>query len=365
MATWKKNARTTLAGLMMAGMASGVALGYPEGGDKAKNDLAAALEKVPPEVREKVKAEFDKIRAEAEKMRDQAMEAQKQARQHLEQFEKDAKIQAERIQRSAKAEVERVQRDAMAQIERVQNEVRRAMEAREHQANAPRVVEGQKLAEIPNGEGRPRQEVRREMRVEVRKEGDGEPKVMVFENGKPLPPDAAQGRVNLQFKAPEIDLSKLPPEKREAIEKARKEFKEAEARFDEANKKLAKAEGREPRAIVIGEGHFIGKPVTVINVPGQEGMGRVEVRGFAVGDRLPGMPLPPGAIVRGDRLPRPPVPPAAPANPELEKRVSKAEKALDDILNELKKLREEEDDDDDDDDNKKENRRDKGRKGGK
>lgn len=364
MANWKKNARTTLAGLMMAGMASGVSQAYPEGGDKPKNDLGAMLEKVPPEVREKVKAEFERIRAEAEKVQHQAMEAQKQARQHLEQFEKDAKAQAERIQRNAKAEVERIQRDAREQIERVQNEVRRAMEAREREHNAGRPVESQKLADFEKGEGRQRQEVRREMRVEVRKEGDGEPQVRVFENGKPLPPDAAHGRVNMQFKAPEIDLSKLPPEKREAIEKARKEFKEAEARFDEANKKLAKAEGREPRAIVIGEGQFIGKPVEIINIPGHDGQARIEVRGFAVGDRLPGMPLPPGAVVRGDRLPRPPVPPAAPANPELEKRVSKAEKALDDILNELKKLREEEGDEDDDDD-KKENHRDKGRKGGK
>jgi hypothetical protein len=44
-------------------------------------------------------------------------------------------------------------------------------------------------------------------------------------------------------------------------------------------------------------------------------------------------------------MPRPPA--AGPGNPELEKRVSKAEKALDDILDELKKLRDDDDDDED------------------
>jgi hypothetical protein len=53
-------------------------------------------------------------------------------------------------------------------------------------------------------------------------------------------------------------------------------------------------------------------------------------------------------------MPRPPA--AGPGNPELEKRVSKAEKALDDILDELKKLRDDDDDDDDEDEPRKEHK---------
>ena len=329
MADWKKQTRTAMAGLVMAGMTSGVAFGYPDVKEKPKGDLGAVLEKVPPEVREKLKAEFEKIRAEAEKVRAEAMEAQKQARARIENLEREAKTQ-----------VERVQRDAKEQVERVHNEVRRQMEAMQRDRNAARVVEGQKLAEVKEGDGRPRQEIRREMRVEVRKEGDGEPKVQIFENGKPVDPATVdiRGRSNLLPLLPEVDLSKLPPEKRQAIEKARKEFKEAEVRFREASEKLAKTEGgNQPKVMVFTD---VTSGTAVL-----QGQPHIEVRAIPLGDRLPGMPLPPGAVVRGDRLPAAPVPPA---NPELERRVSKAEKALDDILNELKKLREEEEDEDED-----------------
>jgi hypothetical protein len=59
-------------------------------------------------------------------------------------------------------------------------------------------------------------------------------------------------------------------------------------------------------------------------------------------------------------MPRPPA--AGPGNPELEKRVSKAEKALDDILDELKKLRDDDDDDDEDEPRKEHKGKDKKKK---
>ena len=320
MADLKKQARAAVAGLMMAGMASGVAFGYPDVKEKPKGDLGAVLEKVPPEVREKLKAEFEKIRAEAEKVRAEAMEAQKQARARIENLEREAKTQ-----------VERVQRDAKEQVERVHNEVRRQMEAMQRDRNAARVVEGQKLAEVKEGEGRQRQEIRREMRVEVRKEGDGEPMVQIFENGKPVDPATVdlRGRLNPMVSSPEKDLAKLPPEKREAIEKARKEFKEAEARFKAAAEKLAKTDGgNQPKVMVFTD---VTSGTAVL-----QGQPHIEVRAIPLGDRLPGTPLPLGAVIVGDRLPRPPVQPFGPGHPEL------------------KKLREEEyeEEEDDDDDEK-------------
>lgn len=331
MADLRRQARTALAGLVMAGMTSGVAFGYPDEREKPKNDLGAVLENVPPEIRQKLKAEIEKVRAEAEKVRNEAMEAQKAARTRMEQMEREIRGQAERVQR-----------DAKQQIERIQNDVRRQMEARERERYADREAQAKKA----HGDVEPqRNEVRREMRVEVRKDGDGEPKVQIFENGKPVDPNTVdvRGRMNGLAFVPEMDLSKLPPEKREAIEKARKEFKEAQVRMKEAAEKLAKTEGREQRNVII---------MTDVTAHGDVGhiLPQIQVQGVPIqpgammrGDRLPGMPIPPGVVVQGDRLPRPPLPPI---NPELEKRVSKAEKALDDILNELKKLREEEEDED-------------------
>lgn len=336
MSNWKRNARASVAGLMLVSMTTNAAFGYPDDKDKPKSDLNSVLEKVPPDVRAKIKAEMEKIRSEAEKVRNQAMEIQK-----------DARIQGERIQRESMHRAEEIQRDAKQQIERVQNEVRRAMEARERDHQ---------------GHDRPAQsEVRREMRVEVRKEGDGEPRVQIFENGKPVQGDVAHGRpatrvdVQMHPQPSEMDLSKLPPEKREVIEKARKEFKEAESKLKAAAEKLAKAEGREHSNVVIlrtdGPGKMGMGPGQVFVMPeGQPPIGF----GGGPGLRLPNMPLPPG-VGLGGRMPRTPAALAAPGNPELEKRVSKAEKALDDILDELKKLRDHATDDDDDDDDEKEN----------
>ena len=350
MSDWKRNARASVAGLMLVSMTTEAAFGYPDDKDKPKSDLTSVLEKVPPEVREKIKAEMDKIRAEAEKVRNQAMEIQK-----------DARIKGERIQRDAMQRAEEIQRDAKQQIERVQNEVRRAMEARErdqdHENHADR------------RDGRPqRNEVRREMRVEVRKEGDGEPQVQIFENGKTVQGFGLQSQPDVKFDVqmhpnhpPEMDLSKLPPEKREVIEKARKEFKEAEGKLKAAAEKLAKAEGRDHSNVVIlrtdgpGAAGVAHGQVFVMPADGQPHM---DFRG-GPGLRLPNIPLPPG-VGLGDRMPRPPVP--ASGNPELEKRVSKAEKALDDILDELKKLREDEDEDEDKDEHKEHKAKDKKKK---
>jgi gas vesicle protein len=346
MSDWKRNARASVAGLMLVSMTTGAAFGYPEDKDKPKSDLTSVLEKVPPEVREKIKAEMDKIRAEAEKVRNQAMEIQK-----------DARIKGERIQRDAMQRAEEIQRDAKVQIERVQNEVRRAMEARDKQAHHNHGPDGGQ-----------RNEVRREMRVEVRKEGDGEPQVQIFENGKPVQGNVVQGQPGMKLDVqmhpnhpPEMDLSKLPPEKREVIEKARKEFKDAEGKLKAAAEKLAKAEGRDHSNVVIlradgpgSAGMMAHGQVFVIPADGQP---PIDMRG--PGLRLPNIPLPPG-VGLSDRMPRPPA--AGPGNPELEKRVSKAEKALDDILDELKKLRDDDDDDDEDEPRKEHKGKDKKKK---
>ena len=206
------------------------------------------------------------------------------------------------------------------------------------------------------------------MRVEVRKEGDGEPQVQIFENGKPVQGFGLQSQPGVKFDVQmhpnhphEMDLSKLPPEKREVIEKARKEFKDAEAKLKAAAEKLAKAEGRDHSNVVIlradgpGAAGMAHGQVFVIPADGQPPIHMREP-----GLRLPNIPLPPG-VGLSDRMPRPPG--AGRGNPDLEKRVSKAEKALDDILEELKKLRD--DDDDDDDEQPKEHKgKDKKKKSG-
>ena len=348
MSDWKRNARASVAGLMLVSMTTEAAFGYPDDKDKPKSDLTSVLEKVPPEVREKIKAEMDKIRAEAEKVRNQAMEIQK-----------DARIKGERIQRDAMQRAEEIQRDAKVQIERVQNEVKRAMEARDKQADRNQ----------DRPDGGQRNEVRREMRVEVRKEGDGEPQVQIFENGKPVQGFGLQSQPGVKFDVQmhpnhphEMDLSKLPPEKREVIEKARKEFKDAEAKLKAAAEKLAKAEGRDHSNVVIlradgpGAAGMAHGQVFVIPADGQPPINMREP-----GLRLPNIPLPPG-VGLSDRMPRPPG--AGRGNPDLEKRVSKAEKALDDILEELKKLRDDEDDDDDDEQPKENKGKDKKKKSG-
>ena len=338
MRDWKRMAGTVMAGLMLAGIATGPIFGYPDDKpkDKPKTDVSSVLEKLPPDVREKIKAEMDRIRSESEKLRAQVIDIQQ-----------DARLHAERVQKETMARVEEIQQGAKRNEERMQNEMRRQLESREREQNQDRAREREKNQDrerqAQRSPARPdaeaRQEVRREVRVEVRKEGDSEPKVQIFENGKPVAPDQMRGRVgmnlNFQAKPPELDLSKLPPEKRQVIEKARKEFKEAEVKFRESAERLAKAEGRDqPGGFPVMPGMANGQIFVMPNA-GPNGQPNMQLRAFP-GGRLPGMPLPPGAG-RGDRLPRQPM-----VAPELEKRVSKAEKALDDILNELKRIREDE-----------------------
>ncbi len=328
MRDWKRMAGTVMAGLMLAGIATGPIFGYPDDKpkDKPKTDVSSVLEKLPPDVREKIKAEMDRIRSESEKLRAQVMDIQK-----------DARLHAERFQKETMARVEEIQQGAKRNEERMQNEMRRQLESREREQNQDRERQAQRSSARPDAEAR--QEVRREVRVEVRKEGDSEPKVQIFENGKPVAPDQMRGRVgmnlDIQAKPPELDLSKLPPEKRQVIEKTRKEFKEAEVKFRESAERLAKAEGRDqPGGFSVMPGMANGQIFVMPNA-GPNGQPNMQLRAFP-GGRLPGMPLPPGAG-RGDRLPRQPM-----VAPELEKRVSKAEKALDEILNELKRIREDE-----------------------
>ncbi|MFM1801439.1 MAG: hypothetical protein RJA81_791 [Planctomycetota bacterium] len=288
-----------------------------------RSDIGALLEKVPPELRERMTQELERVRAEAERIRRESME------------------KGERIQAEATERARQIRRDAEAQLERVRDEINRTREAAE--ARRERENHGEKV-ETPRNPTT----FSREVRVEVRKENGGKPEVKVFENGKPLPSDAPiTVHVVPEGEKSGIgpDLSKLPAEKRALIEKARDEFKKAQENLKKAAENLAKAEGREKANIMIFRAD--GPGAVFMAKPGAEGVPQIQLRGIPA-DRLPHLPLPPGA--RGDRIPLPPVPPVR--GVELEKRVSKAEKALDEILLELKKIREEADEDDDDDDEK-------------
>lgn len=315
---------TALASLVLTGLTTGSVFAYQ--GDSGKpsdrNDLGAILDKLPPETRDRIRQEIERIREDANRMKREALE------------------QSERIQAEAGEKARALRREAEAQLERMRRQ-----------------------KDQPKDESRPDEpkvSVSREVRVEVRKDGDSKPQIQIFKDGKPV--SAGEFQVDIKdnlagHDAQHLDLSKLPPEKREVIEKARAELKEAEARLRKAAENLAKAEGREKGSVMIFRAD--GPGAVIMGKPGAEGMPEIQLRGIP-GDRLPRMPLPPGAM--RDRLPRPPVPPAGAPGPELEKRVSKAEKALDEILNELKKLREESDDDDDDDDDKDHHQKEKGKK---
>lgn len=284
-----------------------------------RSDIGALLEKVPPELRERMTQELDRVRAEAERIRRESME------------------KGERIQAEAAERARQIRRDAEAQLERVRDEINRTREAAE--ARRERENHGEKVESPRNPTT-----FSREVRVEVRKENGGKPEVKVFENGKPLPSDAPiTVHVVPEGEKSGIgpDLSGLPAEKRALIEKARDEFKKAQENLKKAAENLAKAEGREKANIMIFKAD--GPGAVFMAKPDAEGLPQIQLRGIPA-DRLPHLPLPPGA--RGDRMPLPPIPPRG--GVELEKRVSKAEKALDDILLELKKIRQEADEDDDD-----------------
>lgn len=300
---------TALASLVLTGLTTGSVLGYQRDSGKPsdRNDLGAILEKLPPETRDRIRQEFERIREDANRMRREALE------------------QGKRIQAEASEKARELQREAEVQLERMRR-----------QTDQPKVE---------SRPDEPQVSVSREVRVEVRKDGDNKPQIQIFKDGKPVSAGEFQFEVKADHAghdAQHLDLSKLPPEKREVIEKARAELKEAEARLRKAAENLAKAEGREKGNVMIFRAD--GPGALIMGKPGAEGLPEIQLRGIP-GDRLPRMPLPPGAM--RDRLPRPPVPPADAPGPELEKRVSKAEKALDEILNELKKLRDESDDDDD------------------
>lgn len=317
-------------GLLLAALTASPALAWPDEAEKPsdkpsdksaeKKDLGAILEKLPPEIRERVKAELERVREETNQIRREAAE-------RGERLLDEATAKANELRRSAEKELDQL--------------IRQQAEAQEKaRAGKP---------ELPPVPSKPKEagKERHEVRVEVRKEGDAKPEVHVFRDGQPVSP-LIYGIGASEFPANGmlygyVDLSKFPPEKRAEIEKARAEFKRAEAHLREAAANLAKAEGRV-------------RSRTTTDSAGGLGLGYPPIppMGVIPGDRLPNIQLPPGAM--GDRLPLPPIQRQGPG-PELENRVSKAEKALDDILGELKKLREKSEDDDDDDDDKKEKKR--------
>lgn len=370
------------AGAMIFGLGVSGAMAFPD--DKAKEqggDLSAILEKLPPDIREKLLVEIERLREEAEKLKAESLERaerlksdaarkieemKRDAQERLEQVEVQLRSKADSAEAAAReqilkaraqAEQARAQAQEAAAKARAQAEKLHAEHAGDHHAAGDHVDKKSMTEErtvivrgVPGGDGK-NAEVQ-EMRVEVVKEdGKEKPVVRIFKNGKEVKADQMPGFVFEEM--PKVDvlreaanLEKLPPEKRAEIEKARDELKMAQEKLRIAAEKLAKIQGGKQGNVMIFRGQ-----------PGEP----IEVRPF-MGDRVPGVPLPPGAVGRADRLPRPPLPPMAPqppASPELEKRISKAEKALDDILLELKKLQEtrkdgEEDDDDDDDDDEKE-----------
>lgn len=323
-------------GLLLAALTASPALAWPDEAEKPsdkpsdksaeKKDLGAILEKLPPEIRERVKAELERVREETNQIRREAAE-------RGERLLDEATAKANELRRSAEKELDQL--------------IRQQAEAQEKaRAGKP---------ELPPVPSKPKEagKERHEVRVEVRKEGDAKPEVHVFRDGQPVSPlifgiGASEFPANGMLYG-YVDLSKFPPEKRAEIEKARAEFKRAVGHLREAEANLAKAEGRELGQVMIFRRDGRGMPGGVVP-PGLPPIGVIP------GDRLPNIPLPPGAM--GDRLPLAPIQRQGPG-PELENRVSKAEKALDDILGELKKLREksEDDDDDDDDDDKKEKKR--------
>lgn len=374
--------RALTAGAMIFGVGLSGAMAFPD--DKPKeqgSDLASILEKLPPDVRERLIAEIDRVRAEAEKLKAEAIERGEQlkveATKRLEEMKRDAQERMERVEVELRRKAESAEAGARQQIEkaRAQAEVARkqALEAAEkaraeaakqhdqhhgegHNVEKKSVTEERQVIVrgVPSGDGK-KGEIK-EMRVEVtRQDGQEKPVVRIFKDGKEVKSDELPAGFVFE-EMPKIDalregnLEKLPPEKRAEIEKARIELKEAQEKLRVAAEKLAKMQGGKSGNVMVFRG---------------EGMGPINVRPF-MGDRVPGVPLPPGAVGRGDRLPKPPimpVPPQPPAAPELEKRMSKAEKALDDILLELKKIQEnlEEEDDDDDDDDKEDEKKPKKR----
>lgn len=380
---------TLTAGAMIFGLGMSGAVAYPD--DKAKEqggDLSAILEKLPPDIREKLIVEIDRLRVEAERLKAESLERAERlkvdAAKKIEEMKRDAQERLEQIEVQLRSKAESAEAMAREQIlkARAQAELAKAQaqeaaakaraQAEKHHAehqgdhHADHHAEGDHHAkksvteerrvivrEVPGGEGK-NGEVQ-EMRVEVVKEdGQEKPVVRIFKDGKEIKADQLPGGLVIEDDLPKVDvlreaanLDKLPPEKRAEIEKAREELKMAQEKLRIAVEKLAKLQG--------------GRQGNVMIFRGQAG-GPIEVRPF-MGDRLPGVPLPPGAVGRADRLPRPPLPPMMPqppASPELENRISKAEKALDDILLELKKLQEnKKDDDEDDDDDEKEEKAEK------
>ena len=274
---------TALASLVLTGLMAGPVFAYQ--GDSGKpsdrNDLGAILEKLPPETRDRIRQEFERIREDANRMRREALE------------------QGERVKAEAGDKARQLRREAEAQLERMRDELNQQREF----AEANRQKDQPKVERRPD---EPQVSVSREVRVEVRKDGDSKPQIQIFKDGKPVSAGEFQFEVNadhLNHDAQQMDLSKLPPEKREVIEKARAELKEAEARLRKAAENLAKAEGREKGSVMIFRADgpagavFMGKP-------GADGMPEIQLRGIP-GDRLPRMVLPPRAM--GDRMPRPPV----------------------------------------------------------
>ncbi|MBI1321980.1 hypothetical protein GC170_02165 [bacterium] len=371
--------RALAAGAMIFGLGVSGAMAFPD--DKAKEqggDLSAILEKLPPEVREKLLAEIERLRDEAEKLKVDSLERaerlksdaakkieemKRDAQERLEQVEVQLRSKAESAEAIAKeqilkaraqAELARSQAQEAAAKARAEAEKLHADHAGKHHAEGDHVAKKSVTEErtvivrgVPSGDGK-NGEVQ-EMRVEIVKEdGQDKPVVRIFKDGKEVKADQLPGGLVIEEEMPKVDvlreaanLEKLPPEKRAELEKAREELKTAQEKLRIAAEKLAKLQGGKQGNVMI----FRGQP----GVP-------VEIRPF-MGDRVPGVPLPPGAVGRADRLPRPPLPPMVPqppASPELEKRISKAEQALDDILLELKKLQDNKKDGEDDDDDEEE-----------
>ncbi len=362
--------RALAAGTMIFGLGMSGAMAFPD--DKAKEqggDLSAILEKLPPEIREKLLVEIERLRVEAEKLKVEASkkieEMKRDAQERLEQVEvqlrsradsADAVAKEQLLKARAQVELAKSQAQEAAAKARAQAEKLHAEHAGDHHADhadgdhvsRKSVTEERRVIVrgVPGGDGKNAQT--QEMRVEVVKEdGQEKPVVRIFKDGKEIKGDQLPGGIVIED-MPKVDalreaanLEKMPPEKRAEFEKARDELKQAQEKLRLAAEKLAKIQGGKQGNVMIFRGQA-GEPI--------------EIRPF-MGDRVPGVPLPPGAVGRADRLPRPPLPPMPPqppASPELEKRISKAEKALDDILLELKKLQDNKAGDDDDDDDEKE-----------
>ena len=275
--------RALLAGMLMTNMIAGAAWGDDDAKTNQNKELQSVLDKLPADMRQKISSVIDEIRAET--------------KTKVAETERQWRAQAEKMLEYGRKVAVETEKKAIEQIE--------------NEKAATRYIQGQL------------DQLKKEVQLLGKSSAAGKQQA-----------SGVQLSTTVDFT--EIELSKLSPESREEIEKSRKQLKEAQSRFSKATEDLIRLEGRAlNRAIVTGQP--IQPATAATNVKNQHKL----VQGqLAIINK--DSPISTPSVVVGNPVP----PTASPANsmfnPNFEQRLSKAEKALDRILIELKKLREEE-----------------------